>query len=110
MLGGGRARSDSIKLTGAGDWTGIVTQSPAKMSATKYAAVASLLPTLTPRREPTAMAPNAPVKVAAVPVSLPPVAGVAANLDAKFAAAAAATVPILSGIKRPRSESDTDSP
>ena len=79
------------------------------MSAIKYAAVASLLPTLTPKREPTAVAPNAPVKAngssaAKAPVSLPPVAGVAANLGAKFAAAA--TVPILSGTKRPRGESD----
>ena len=73
------------------------------MSAIKYAAVTSLLPTLTPKREPTAVAPNAPVE-AAVPVSLPPVAGVAANLDSKFAAAA--TVPALSGTKRPRTNSD----
>ena len=97
-------RSDSIKLTGAGRLTGVDTQPPAKMSAIKYAAVASLLPTLTPKREPTAVVPNAPVKAAKAPVSLPPVAGVAANLGAKFAAAA--TVPILSGTKRPRGESD----
>ena len=92
-------------MTGAGRLTGVDTQPLAsdKMSAIKYAAVASLLPTLTPRREPTAVVPNAPVKAAAAPVSLPPVAGVAASLDAKFAAAA--TVPTLSGIKRPRDES-----
>lgn len=85
----------------------------APVIVTKYAFTDSLLPTLTPKRQPTAVAPNAPVKAngssaAKSPVSLPPVTGVAANLDAKFAATA--TVPSLSGTKRPRTESDVDSP
>lgn len=84
--------------------TGVATQPPAKMSAIKYAAVASLLPTLTPKRLPTEVKPVAPAKSkldGSSTVTLPPVAGVAANLDAKFAAAAP-----LSGSKRSRSESE----